>query len=367
MLKGIDAAFVNLTPRFALDIKGSHCKAQTQISPLSTLRATDTQNPAVSNPPSKVTIGHSVESPVSSYQGSSGLVKGIVSGLTAMVNSIMNKELEESEEVVQRDPLTPQELYRGIQGDYERLYLWTGDIDPALYDASCVFTDPTLSFKGLATFQKNLANLRPIIDRLVTEYDVELYSCELDEPAGRVTARWRMIGSLALPWSPVIDLQGTTNFRYESGKGNRIVDYFETWETPAGTVLLNLFKPGARGAKPSSSTRNSHPRPGRSGKRFRGQGDVTLRDTLSWPPGVRDEEEGEGSDHGETRTRGLRLQAQAAGEKGTRSGTQKAGREGDRFEVRPARQMAWKEGKKGCSAHECGRGTEPQHWPAGPP
>lgn len=34
--------------------------------------------------------------------------------------------------------------------------------------------------------------------------------------------------------------------RYEASAGNRIVDYFETWETPAGTVLLNLLKPGAR-------------------------------------------------------------------------------------------------------------------------
>ena len=122
--------------------------------------------------------------------------------------------------------------------------MWTGDIDPLLYDSRCTFTDPTLSFKGLKTFQKNLANLRPIIDRFVKEYSVDLYSCALDETRSEVNARWRMVGTLALPWRPKIDLVGKTRFRYDGGKGNRIVDYFETWETPAAEVLLNLLKPG---------------------------------------------------------------------------------------------------------------------------
>jgi hypothetical protein len=41
-----------------------------------------------------------------------------------------------------------------------RCYLWTGDIDPALYAGDCLFTDPTLSFRGLATFRRNLVGLR---------------------------------------------------------------------------------------------------------------------------------------------------------------------------------------------------------------
>ena len=48
--------------------------------------------------------------------------------------------------------VTPEELLDGVRADYEeRMYLWTGDIDPNLYDEDCTFTDPTLSFKGLAT------------------------------------------------------------------------------------------------------------------------------------------------------------------------------------------------------------------------
>ena len=33
--------------------------------------------------------------------------------------------------------------------------------------------------------------------------------------------------------------------RYDGSKGNRIVEYWETWETPAAEVLLNLLKAGA--------------------------------------------------------------------------------------------------------------------------
>ena len=65
-----------------------------------------------------------------------------------------------------------------------------------------------------------------------------------DSSQSQVSAKWRMVGVLNLPWRPKIDLVGRTRFRYDSSKGNRIVDYFETWETPAAQVLLNLLKPG---------------------------------------------------------------------------------------------------------------------------
>ena len=182
-----------------------------------------------------------------SYEGSGGAVKAVVGALTALVNAVMRRddEIEGGINLEDRSPLSLDELRGGIVGDYERCYLWTGDIDPLLYDAQCTFTDPTLSFQGLQTFQKNLANLRPIIDRFVIDYSVILYSCEIDEACTEVVARWRMIGTVGFPWRPKIDLIGKTRFKYASDKGNRIVAYLETWETPAAQVLLNLLKPGA--------------------------------------------------------------------------------------------------------------------------
>jgi hypothetical protein len=107
--------------------------------------------------------------------------------------------------------------------------------------------------------------LRPIIDRFITNYSVDLYSCVLDESRREVSlvphcvcvpvplslsvyvslslspslcmcpcpplplcvatshslpnlrvqvnARWRMVGTLSLPWRPKIDLVGNTRFR----------------------------------------------------------------------------------------------------------------------------------------------------------
>lgn len=43
---------------------------------------------------------------------------------------------------------------------------------------------------------------------------------------------------------------GAMRAQYEGGeKGNRIVDYFESWETPAAEVLWNLLRPAQRGAE----------------------------------------------------------------------------------------------------------------------
>jgi hypothetical protein len=64
-------------------------------------------------------------------------------------------------------------------GDYERAYLWTGLIDDTLYCEDCTFTDPTLSFKGLSTFKRNVASLRPLAIKLVPVYGVDLLDCTL--------------------------------------------------------------------------------------------------------------------------------------------------------------------------------------------
>jgi hypothetical protein len=50
--------------------------------------------------------------------------------------------------------VSPESLLAGLRGDFEeREYLWSGRITDELYADACVFTDPTLSFKGLATFK----------------------------------------------------------------------------------------------------------------------------------------------------------------------------------------------------------------------
>ena len=184
----------------------------------------------------------------STYQETSSSTKGLVSGLTGVVNSVFAAFGGNADEAV-RPPkegvVTPAELLEGVRADYEeRMYLWTGDIDPNLYDEDCTFTDPTLSFEGLATFQKNLAALQPVLSTLVKRPLVELYSCEMDQAGCEVKAAWRMKGDLALPWRPQIDLRGSTRFTYDPAKaGGRITRYTESWELEAGAALMQIIRP----------------------------------------------------------------------------------------------------------------------------
>lgn len=198
----------------------------------------------------------------SNYKETSGAVKGLVSGLTAIVNAfgvgiddgdgdgsgITRRERREARPLPST-PRDPSTLAADIAREFtEAKYLWTGDINPEMYDLYCTFTDPTLSFAGLETFQKNLANLQPILSRLVRDSDVELYSCELVETSesDKVRARWRMTGNLRLPWRPRIDLEGQTTFTYKKYGGDRgclITAYQEEWGLSAGEAVMQLVTP----------------------------------------------------------------------------------------------------------------------------
>lgn len=186
-----------------------------------------------------------------SFEDTSFGVRGLVSSLTGLVNLIFSflgkDDVNAGSAMRELAPLSLQELLDGVRADYvERMYLWTGDIDPDLYDEDCVFTDPTLSFRGLATFQRNLANLQPVLKALVKDPGIDLFSCELDTVSNQVQATWRMRADLSLPWNPAIDLVGRTTFTYDPEKGNHIIDYREDWETEAGAVLMQLVRPKAQ-------------------------------------------------------------------------------------------------------------------------
>lgn len=88
----------------------------------------------------------------------------------------------------------------GVRRDFtEKNYLWTGRITVDLYDKSCSFTDPTISFTGVDTHQRNLAALSWLVDRLVSESSSELLSCDLNADSSAVVAQWRMQGAARRP------------------------------------------------------------------------------------------------------------------------------------------------------------------------
>ena len=163
--------------------------------------------------------------------GLTGLVNGLAGGEAP---GIPPRKLEKIES---------KQLLEGIRADFEeRQYLWSGDIDLELYDEMCTFTDPTISFEGLSKFQSNMRSLTPIIDVLVPK---EQRKCVLRdiklEETGEVTAKWRMIGDIKLPWSPRIDIGGRT--KYSPGKDGRIKSYSEQWDIDAGEALAQLVQP----------------------------------------------------------------------------------------------------------------------------
>lgn len=126
-------------------------------------------------------------------------------------------------------------------------YLWTGAISRDVFDEACRFTDPTLSFVGLQTFEKNMEGLTPWVERLVRRDTREcaLLSAKLDEDTRTVTVRWRMVGDFV--WGARLDLEGTTVFSFrEQERGGRIFSYDEVWHTPPARALLQLVTPYRR-------------------------------------------------------------------------------------------------------------------------
>jgi hypothetical protein len=190
--------------------------------------------------------------PAAAFGTTPSAVKQLVSGLTRLVNAASGLA-EPSDAVVDtRPPVTPADVLAGVRGDFtDRCYLWTGEISSELYAVDATFTDPTLSFQGLATFERNLAALQPVLRALLRTREVDLLNLtEGDEgaesgEAGFVEAAWRMGADLSLPWQPRIELTGRTRFFYSPARGGRIVRYVEAWDVPATEALMQIVRPFA--------------------------------------------------------------------------------------------------------------------------
>lgn len=103
--------------------------------------------------------------------------RSLVSSLTALVNAMSGSAPPPAPRERAQASLDGAAMLAGLRADFEEHeYLWSGKITAELYDEDCVFTDPTLSFGGLATFERNLANLDPWIERFVPP---GARSCEL--------------------------------------------------------------------------------------------------------------------------------------------------------------------------------------------
>ncbi|KAK9829722.1 hypothetical protein WJX72_007527 [[Myrmecia] bisecta] len=116
-----------------------------------------------------------------------------------------------------------------IQADYlDRCYIITGQICDGVYDDNCYFADPTVSFSGLQTWQRNLQLLVPFLEQPSLELLglEELPVASAGEPG--IKAQWKLQTYLKLPWRPFIDVLGTTLYTLNDD-ATKVVKHVEAW------------------------------------------------------------------------------------------------------------------------------------------
>ncbi|KAG2433404.1 hypothetical protein HXX76_008462 [Chlamydomonas incerta] len=133
-------------------------------------------------------------------------------------------------------------LMRRLTADFKQAYFVTGVLDDSIYDPDCFFADPTVAFSGTDLWKRNLALLTPFLEGP----GVQLYGMRRlgrnEEGAEVVRAEWRLTTILKLPWRPLIDIDGATEYTL-NGESNRIVQHVEFWSISGTEAVLQMFRP----------------------------------------------------------------------------------------------------------------------------
>ena len=188
---------------------------------------------------------HQFKRPLKMTTKNDSIANNVVQGLTDLMIRFQRNGDKSAIITKVKPSLTIDELYTGIRNDFRSGYLFSGSIDPEIYDNDCLFSDPTLSFQGLSTFQTNVAAVKPLANLFFNDTLIVLYNLLLNTSSNTITAQWRMSGSIYLPWKPRIELPGYTIYSYSPPPNgdNRIVRYDENWRVPALECLGQVLQP----------------------------------------------------------------------------------------------------------------------------
>ena len=104
----------------------------------------------------------------------------MVAGLTSLFN-ILSPQPEVKPREYKKARLNDADIVRGIVEDFRRGYLFSGEIEAECYSEDCVFTDPTLSFRGLRKFESNIASIKPVLGTFLGANACILYSLTQDK------------------------------------------------------------------------------------------------------------------------------------------------------------------------------------------
>ncbi|PNW78100.1 hypothetical protein CHLRE_10g464250v5 [Chlamydomonas reinhardtii] len=133
-------------------------------------------------------------------------------------------------------------LMRRLTADFKQAYFVTGVLDDSIYEPDCYFADPTVAFRGTDLWKRNLALLTPFLEAP----NVQLYGMRQlgrdEDGAEVVRAEWRLTTILKLPWRPLIDLDGATEYTLNE-ESNRIVRHVEFWSISGTEAVLQMFRP----------------------------------------------------------------------------------------------------------------------------
>eukprot|EP00884_Botryococcus_braunii_P021258 jgi/Botrbrau1/7816/Bobra.0159s0244.1 len=129
-----------------------------------------------------------------------------------------------------------------IREDFElRAYFITGNICEGIYAEDCWFKDPTVSFTGLRKWQRNLQLLVPFLEGPSLELRSLSRSPPSADGAPVLQAKWRLRTHLRLPWRPLIDILGSTEFTLN--QSNQVVKHVESWEVSGLEAIAQMFRP----------------------------------------------------------------------------------------------------------------------------
>ncbi|KAL9450747.1 hypothetical protein AB3S75_012474 [Citrus x aurantiifolia] len=129
-----------------------------------------------------------------------------------------------------------------LKSDYENAYFVTGILTSEIYAEDCIFEDPTIRFRGIELYSRNLRLLVPFFE--YPSIGLQHIEKGFNSERNFVLATWKLRTYLKLPWKPLIFIDGSTV--YELNDEFKITRHAESWNVSALEAVGQIFTPGDR-------------------------------------------------------------------------------------------------------------------------
>ena len=181
------------------------------------------------------------------------LVTSVVASATEILRYLkkcgeMFKNQSGKDDDVWQPPPPPQDIadiLEMLRLDFTgRAYFVTGVISQNMYAPDCLFVDPTISFSGTELYKQNLS----LVVSFLTSPSIELLSLKIVRSGdseksinGIIRAEWILRTGIRLPWSPFVELKGTTEYEIAPTLPPLIIRHEEMWGISGYEALKMIF------------------------------------------------------------------------------------------------------------------------------